>query len=179
MSDENTSSIDLSRQNTGDVLPEKDDAHRRTFLCVIDSSAEMGHALRFACYRAHNTNGRVALLYVMQPAEFQHWMAIGDRMRMEAREEAEELLQVVSALVQKRTGHTPACYIREGRVGEEVLNLIDEEENISLLVLGAASGTDGPGPLVSYLVEKMTGKLRVPITIVPGNLTDEQIKAIS
>ncbi len=151
----------------------------RTFLCVVDESEELGAALRFACSRAKNSNARVALLYVMQPAEFQHWMAIGDRMREEAREEAEELLQVVSSVVEKRTGYTPKCYIREGKVREEVVDLINEEKHISLLVLGAASGTDGPGPLVSYLVEKMAGQLRVPVTIVPGSLTDEQVDAIS
>jgi len=48
-----------------------------------------------------------------------------------------------------------------------------------LLILGAASGTDGPGPLVTYLVEKMAGQLRVPVTIVPGSLTDEQVDMIS
>ncbi len=151
----------------------------RTFLCVVDESEEMGAALRFACRRAINSNGRVALLYVMQPAEFQHWMAIGERMREEAREEAEELLQVVASVVEKRTGYVPKTYIREGKVREVVVDLINEEKDISLLILGAATGTDGPGPLVTYLVEKMTGQLRIPVTIVPGNLTDEQVDAIS
>ena len=151
----------------------------RTFLCVVDDSEEMGAALRFACRRASNSSGRVALLYVMQPAEFQHWAAIGERMREEAREEAEELLQVVASVVEKRTGYVPTCYIREGKVREEVVKLINEQKDVSLLILGAATGTDGPGPLVTYLVEKMTGQLRVPVTIVPGNLTDEQVDAIS
>ncbi len=164
-----------STPETGDAKP----AVGRTFLCVVDESEELGAALRFACRRAVNTNGRVALLYVMQPAEFQHWMAIGERMREEAREEAEELLQVVASVVEKRTGQLPVCYIREGKVREEVVKLIEEERDVSLLILGAATGTDGPGPLVTYLVEKMAGKLRVPVTIVPGSLSDEQVDAIS
>jgi hypothetical protein len=57
--------------------------------------------------------------------------------------------------------------------------LIEEEPAISILVLGAATGAKGPGPLVSALTGKFVGKLRVPITIVPGNLNDEQIKAIT
>ena len=73
----------------------------------------------------------------------------------------------------------PVLYIREGTLREEVVNLIEEEEGVSLLVLGAASGTDGPGPLVTYLVEKMAGKLRVPVTIVPGSLTEEDISLIT
>lgn len=147
----------------------------RTFLCVVDDTEEFGAALQFACHRANNADGRVALVYVIQPAEFQHWMAVGERMREEAREEAEEMLNVVSSVVQKRTGHMPVLYIREGKLSEEVVKLIKEEEGISLLVLGAATGTEGPGPLVSYLVEKMTGQLRIPVTVVPGNLSEDDI----
>lgn len=165
----------MTDQNTSDT-PSKDDL---SFLCVVDESEEMANALRFACRRATTTGRRVSLLYVIQPAEFQHWMAIGERMREEAREEAEELLQVVSSVVQKRTGKMPTCYIREGTIREEVVELINEETNIALLVLGAATGTDGPGPLITYLVEKMAGQLRVPVTIVPGSLTEEEIDAIT
>ncbi len=71
------------------------------FLCVVDESEEMSRALRFACRRSERAQGRVALLYVIEPAEFQHWMAVGDLMREEARAEAEEMLQVVSAVVQQ------------------------------------------------------------------------------
>ena len=67
------------------------DVHQRLFLVVVDTSEEMNVALRFACQRAKNTGGRVALLYVMEPADFQHWMAVGDLMREEAREAGEEL----------------------------------------------------------------------------------------
>ncbi|MEN8196983.1 MAG: universal stress protein, partial [Pseudomonadota bacterium] len=73
----------------------------RTFLVVIDDSEEMQVALHFASRRAMRTGGRVALLYVQQPAEFQHWMAVGDLMREEAREEAEGLMQKLSAEVKE------------------------------------------------------------------------------
>jgi len=151
----------------------------RTFLCVVDESDELTQALRFACRRATNTGGRIALLYIIEPAEFQHWLGVGARMQAEGREEAEEMLMVVSQVVQKRTGQVPVLYIREGRAEEELISLIDEQEDISLLVLGASTGQDGPGRLISHLIQKMAGKLRIPITIVPGSLTDEQIDAIS
>ncbi len=150
-----------------------------TFLCVIDESDELSQALRFTCRRAIRTGARIAFLYVIEPVEFQHWMTVGDLMREELREEAEELLQVVAAVVQSRTGITPIIYIREGTLTDELIKLIDEEEDISFLILGAATGADGPGPLVSYMVEKMAGRLRIPITIVPGGLTDEQIEQIT
>ncbi len=152
----------------------------RTFLCVVDQSAEFGPALRYACRRAKNTGGRMALLYVIEPAEFQHWLGVENRMREEARTNAEEMIRVIANVVQQRTGNIPVVYIREGKAQEQLIKLVDEERHISLLVLGAATGTEGPGPLITYLTQKgMSGKLRVPITIVPGNLTDEQIDAIT
>ena len=60
-------------------------ADDRVFLVVVDETEEMKVALRYACGRAHNTNGRVALLYVIEGSEFQHWMSVGDLMREEAR----------------------------------------------------------------------------------------------
>jgi nucleotide-binding universal stress UspA family protein len=157
------------------TAPEK----QRTFLCVVDESDELTQALRFACRRATNTGGRLALLYVIEPAEFQHWLGVGKRMAEEGREEAEEMMRVVSQVVQKRTGQMPMLHIREGRAEEELVDLIEEQTDISLLVLGASTGPDGPGRLVQYMVTKMAGKLRVPITIVPGGLSDEEIDAIS
>jgi nucleotide-binding universal stress UspA family protein len=145
----------------------------------VDDTEELSQALRFACRRAVRTGGRVALLYVIEPAEFQHWASVGDLMREERRGEAEEMLQVVASVVQKRTKTTPVLYIREGKIRDELIKLIDEETAISVLVLGAATGEGGPGPIVSYIVGKMAGRLRIPITIVPGALSDEQIDAIT
>lgn len=150
-----------------------------TFLCVVDDSDELSRAVRFSCRRAQRVGGRVALVYVIQPAEFQHWMAVGDLMREEAREEAEQLMSVIAESVTRCSGMTPAIYIREGNTTEELIELIDEEASISLLVLGAAAGDDGPGPLVSYFMEKAGGKLRVPITVVPGSLSNEEIDSIT
>ncbi len=151
----------------------------RTFLVVVDNSEELHVALRFASLRAKKTGGRVALLYVVEPADFQHWMAVEDLMREEGRQEAEAVLQKYSAEVQEWSGKTPVFYLREGKLRDELLKLIDEDQSISILVLGAATGTDGPGPLISSLAGKMTSDLRVPLTIVPGYLTDEQLESLT
>ena len=150
-----------------------------TFLCVVDESEELSQALRFACRRAMSIDGNVALLYVVEPAEFQHFAAIGDLMREERRGEAEEMLQVVASSVQRQTGRTPIIYIREGGVTEALVSLLEEKGDIDSLVLGAATGPEGPGPLVTQIVQKMAGRLPVPITVVPGNLSDELIDALT
>jgi len=151
----------------------------RVFLVVVDQSEEMRVALHFAARRAMRTGGRVALLFVQGPAEFQHWMAVGDLMREEAREEAEGLMQRLSAEVKEWSGNFPVVHMREGDVREELEKLLDEEPSISILVLAASTESGAPGPLISHLVGKGSGTLRVPVTIVPGSLTDEQIIAIT
>ncbi len=151
----------------------------RIFLVVVDETEEMRVALRFACRRARNTGGRVALLYVIEPADFQHWQAVGDLMREEARSEGEQLLQKLAAQVNELVGNIPVLFVREGKVRDELFKVLDEEPGISILVLGANTGTRGPGPLVTALTGKMVGKLHVPMTIVPGNLDDEAVDSIS
>lgn len=150
----------------------------RTFLCVVDETAELHQALRFACGRAKKTGGRVALLYVIEPVEFQHWMAVGHLMAEERREQAEEMLQVVSSVVQKLSGAPPIVYLREGNLTEQLLTLLASEEPISILVLGASTGSEGPGHVLTYILKRLN-KIKVPVTIVPGNLSDTEIDAIT
>ena len=70
-------------------------------------------------------------------------------------------------------------YVRAGPIEQELIALIDEEQTISLLVLATSPSNEGPGPLVSHLVGKGTNTILIPITIVPGNLTAEQIDALA
>lgn len=151
----------------------------RIFLVVIDGSVELSVALTYACRRARACGGRVALLYVMEPTEFQGWRAVEERMREERRVEAEQVLQRHAKEVHRRTGALPVLYLREGERAEELLRLIEEDPSISILVLAAGTGPEGPGPLVTYLASSGLNKLRIPVTIVPGGLSDERIEAVS
>ena len=91
-------------------------------------------------------------------------------MRQEARQEAEHVLHLLAEEVNTFAGLMPELVIREGLRKDQVLALIDEDSSIRVLVLGAATGKDGPGPLVSALAGEMAGTLNIPITIVPGKL---------
>ncbi len=152
---------------------------QRIFLVVVDDSEEMRVALRYAALRARHTGGRTALLYVIEPSDLQQWMAVESLMREERRQEAEQLLQKLSQDVLEMAGSTPIVHIREGRRRDELLALLDEEPDISVLVLASSPGTEGPGPLITALTGKFASKLRVPITIVPGGITDEQLTHVT
>jgi len=154
-------------------------AAERVFLVVVDESPELANALRYACRRAKRTGGRVALLYVMEPPESQHWGGVMELMRQEARQQAEVAVARYAETAQSLTGQPPIVHIREGKAREELLQLIGEDRAICVLVLGSAKSGEGPGPLVSAFTGKSAGLLRIPLTIVPGVLSEAEIDAIS
>src|SRR5215471_8600178 len=153
--------------------------NQRVFLVVVDDSKELQAALHYAARRAAHTGGRLALLYVIEPLELQHWISIENLAREEGREEAEQLMHRLCEEIAPIAGTMPIVYIREGRRRDELLALISEEPSISILVLAAGTGPEGPGPLITYLTGKPAARLRVPVTIVPGGLTVDQVDALS
>ena|SRR5579862_5560850 len=158
--------------------PQPSPTRERIFLVVIDETEEMRVALRYAALRAFHTGGKVALLCVIEPPGVQLSKAVEERIEEERREEAEQLIAKLTADVKTACGVMPVVYIREGRRRDELVALINEEPSISVLVLAAGAGQEGPGPLITALIGR-AGQLRVPITIVPGSLTDDQIAALA
>jgi nucleotide-binding universal stress UspA family protein len=152
--------------------------HTRKFLVVIDDTEECGRALRFAVRRAEHGAGLV-LLYVMVPGDFQHWLNVESIMREEAAQKAKATLKLFAKQVASYSPIKPELVIREGVLADEIVGLIEEDRTIAILVLAAATGTEGPGPLVSNLAGKGSGTFPIPITIVPGNLTDEEIDRLA
>ena len=151
----------------------------RIFLVVVDDSPEFSVALVYACRRAASVGGRVALLYVMEPIEFQNWRAIEELMREERRFDGEQVLQRHAKEVVRLTGSTPVFYLREGQRQDELLALLEEDRSITVLVLAAGSGSEGPGPLLSHFAASGYRRLRIPLTVVPGTLSEAEIEAVS
>lgn len=157
-------------------LPEP---HKRIFLVVADESEEMHLALRYAARRAWMTGGNVALLYVMSPADFQEWSGVESVMKEEMRREAEKLMLQAAKTVNDITGQRPGFYLRQGNPQDELLKLQEEDRSITVLVLATRKDSDDPGPLLKYLTSKGLGKLRIPVVMVPGNLSEADVDELS
>lgn len=150
----------------------------RKFMVVVDATPECSNAIRFATRRAESTGGGVVMLYVIPPDDFQHWMGVAKVMREEAREKAEERLAELADEISELSSVVPEFVIREGKAVEEILSLIEEDTEIGVLVLGAGDDPDGPGPLVTQMVNKLGHKMPVPVTVVPGAMTPDRLDQI-
>jgi len=154
--------------------------HKRKYLVVIDDTPECDRAVYWASKRAARTGGAtVLMLHVIQTQDRnQQWLGVADIMRAEAHEEANAVLDRYAARANGVAGITPERVIREGSQADEILKLIDEDEDIGILVLAAGTEKEGPGPLVVNL-SKSAGTYPIPVAIVPGHLSDEEIDALS
>jgi nucleotide-binding universal stress UspA family protein len=153
--------------------------HSPKFLVVIDESPECDRAVYFASRRALRTGASVIMLRVIETADRnQQWLGVADIMRAEAHEEANAVLDRHAARISSITGVMPERVIREGDKSEEMLKLIDEDEDIAALILAAGVGKEGPGPLVTGLA-KTAGEFPIPLALVPGHLSDEDLDTMS
>ena len=150
----------------------------RKFLVVLDDSKECLNAIRFAAMRAAKSGGGVEVLSIIPPEEFNHWIGVADLMRAEAKERIEVHFEVFAKWMRDKQGIDPTLVIREGEVVPEILAQISDDSEIGVLVLGASTDKKGPGPIVTQL-SKNAGSLPIPITVVPGDLSKERLKAIT
>jgi nucleotide-binding universal stress UspA family protein len=153
--------------------------HSPKWLVVIDDTPECDRAVYFACRRAMRVGAGVVMLRVIETQDRnQQWLGVADIMKAEAHEEADAALERAASRANGLTGITPERVVREGKIADEILGLIEEDEDIAILVLAAGTSKDGPGPLVSS-IGKTAGEYPIPVAIVPGHLTDEEIDALA
>ncbi len=156
--------------------------HRRKFLVVIDEAPEVETAMYFAANRIRRTGGSMILLYVIEPVAEEHWMGVREAYLEEQSKKAEAIFRLFRRKL-KNDGFEDIeveDVVREGKKAEQIVNLINEDADIGVLVLGASTDPAGPGPLVSSLATgKLAGSFPVPITVVPGTLSADEIKAMA
>ena len=108
---------------------------------------ECESALAFAASRALSTAGQLALLYVIEPGVDFQWLGVEDVAREEGHNKAKAVFRLFGRKL-KAMGFedlVPEEIVREGMKAEEIPKLIEEDEDIGVLVLGASKDPSGPG----------------------------------
>jgi nucleotide-binding universal stress UspA family protein len=154
------------------------DDTKRTYLVVIDDSAEARVALRFAARRAAKTGGLVEVLAVVEPQDFVQWGGVQAAIEEEQRLRIEGIVSGAVGEIVDEAGLKPQIVIRTGEPIKVVREFVGEREEIAALVLGAAP-SGNPGPLVSHFTGTDSGKLPVPVMIIPGSLSEERLEQLS
>jgi nucleotide-binding universal stress UspA family protein len=155
--------------------------HARKLLVIVDESPEVEGALFYAAGRACHTAGQITLLYVIEP-DNQFWDAVRQVQLDEQTNKARALFRLFRRKL-ANAGYDKVAVeevIREGKLVDTIRQQIEDDEDVAVLVLGASKEATGPGPLVSSLAAGATaGNFPIPITIVPGDLSLDQIQALA
>jgi len=150
----------------------------RTYLVVIDDSAEARTALRFAARRAAKTGGAVEVLAVVKPQDFVQWGGVQAAIEEEQRLRIEASVTASVGEIVDAAGIKPQIVVAEGEPVSVVRAYVGTRLDIAALVLGACASGD-PGPLVADFTGTDAGKLPCPVMIIPGGLSDEQLELLS
>lgn len=147
-------------------------------VCVSDN-AHSRVAVKFASSKAKNTGSELCIMHVVNPADYQSALAVSDVMREELLDASQALLARFADEAKQWVEMTPCLATREGRITDEIINAVQEDSSINMLVLGASPESPGREDILPLLVAQLGNRLLIPLTIVPGNLTEQQIKALT
>ena len=153
--------------------------HKPKCLVVVDDGAESDRAVHYASRWAARLRGGVVMLRIIETEnQNQQWLGVAEVMRAEAEENANAALDRAAGRANGIAGITPERAIREGDAVEQILDVIEGDADIAMLVLVASPGAEGPGPLITA-VAATVGAFPVPVIIVPGELSDADLEALS
>jgi len=151
---------------------------RRTYLIVVDDSAESRVALRFAARRAAKTSGSIEVLGIVEPQDFVQFGGVQAAMEEDQRLRIEGVVSSAIGEILDESGIEANIIVRQGEVVRTVRDYIGGRDEIAALVLGAAP-SGSPGPLVVHFTGHDAGQLPCPVMIIPGSLTDERLEQLS
>jgi len=153
---------------------------RFAVLVIADESEEFPDALLYAGLLCKSTGWRLVMLRVVEPEAPAPWASITDEMRRQAHAAAESLTQRFAAEVWAECGVTAEPVLRDGEVKPVLRKLLDEDQSIKLVVLAAAAGPGGPGPLVAQIGKSAgLGTRAVTVLVVPGALTRAEVRKLA
>jgi nucleotide-binding universal stress UspA family protein len=155
-----------------------DEHLKRTYLVVVDDSAEARVALRFAARRAAKTNGAIEVLGIVEPQDFVQFGGVQAAIEEEQRLRIEGVVSSAIGELLDESGVEANIIIQHGEPVKAVRDYVGEREEVAALVLGAAP-SGSPGPLVANFCGNDAGRLPCPVMLIPGSLSDERLEQLS
>lgn len=149
------------------------------FLVCVDDSDVSRIALRFACIKAKKRGFRVEMIHVIEPGDVQALNLVADKMYEEQLEAAEKFTKKLAQEAENQLGISPDIVIRNGGAGEEIIQQLKSDQEANMLVFGVSTNRSSSAKLISWIAGQMGEDLMVPVMLVPGSLTDQQMVEVS
>jgi hypothetical protein len=145
-----------------------------TIIVCLDNSSDSLVTLRYACYKARRTGFAVQILAVME-SSYKNLLFVAKVVGKDKRKEIENYLNKSIDEVYKETGVMPSISIREGEIVSEIIKEVKSTPSCTLLILGKSYNSASDNTVIPKLSKQIGNKIKVPITIVPENLSEEYL----
>src|SRR5437868_13393881 len=103
---------------------------KRTYLVVIDDSAEARVALRFAARRAAKTDGKLEVLGIVEPQDFVQFGGVQAAIEEEQRHRIEGVVSSAIGEILDESGVEASVIIRQGEAVRAVREFVGEREEV-------------------------------------------------
>lgn len=151
---------------------------RTSILVCVNDTDHSRVAVKFACSQARKKGCEVTLLNVIEPADYQGLAAVVGKMEEDKRNQAEAVINDMAELAKTYADIMPILLIREGDIGKQIIKAVNKDHSIGMVILGSSPETPGRGSWLSSLASKLGKELLIPLVIIPGNLTEQQIEEL-
>jgi nucleotide-binding universal stress UspA family protein len=154
-----------------------EEKHNPTIVVCVDTSNTSDITLRYACYKAKLTGFTLRILAVMENSH-KNLLFGAKAIGLEKRQELEKRLQKLTAKISNENGITPTTSIREGDVVAEIIREIKSIPDCAMLIFGKSRNSLSDNTVLPKIAQKIGDKIRVPVMIVPENLSEDFLKKI-
>jgi len=144
-------------------------------IVCIDTTNASEVTLRYACYKAKLSGCSVNILAIMETSH-KNLLFGSKTIGNEKRQQLEKYLKKIIDSAKLETGITPTISIREGDIVSEIIREIKTTPNCAMLLFGKSHNSLSDNTVLPKIVQKIGNKIRVPVTIIPENLSDDCLK---
>lgn len=133
-------------------------------------------ALVFAGLRAKTLRAGLVILRCAKVPGMGGWIGLDKDISQDALDSARLAATQHADKVEARTGVMAEVIVSEEEPVDAIRKVVDADNTIKMMVLATGFGRGGPGPLVSRLAKgKPLAGRPLPVTVVPGDMTDRQL----
>jgi len=148
-----------------------------TIVVCVDTSNASEVTLRYACYKAKLTGFTLQILTVME-ASHKNLLFGSKAIGHDKRTQLEKHLHKLISSINHESGLIPTISIREGDIVTEIVREIKSIPDCAMLILGKSRNSLSDNTVLPKIAQKIGDKIRVPVMIVPENLSEEFLKKI-
>lgn len=152
--------------------------NKPTIIVCVDTSNASETTLRYAAYKAKLTGFTLRILAVME-ASHKNLLFGSKVIGQDKRQHLEKHLNKLIVSVTGPGWVAPAVSVREGDIVTEIIREIKTTPDCAMLVLGKSNNSLSDNTVLPKVAQKIGSKIRVPILIVPENLSEDLIKKLA